>query len=95
MVPNLDQLDRHNLRIPSIPDLKRIIYYSNMESLPGVINWSDVKACADGSSFGALEKIKVRPEDIGNIQFTSGTTGLPKAAALTHFRLLEHSFPDF
>ena len=28
------------------------------------------------------------PEHIGNIQFTSGTTGMPKAAALTHFRIV-------
>lgn len=30
----------------------------------------------------------VRPENILNLQFTSGSTGLPKAAALTHYGML-------
>lgn len=32
-----------------------------------------------------------RPEDVCNIQFTSGTTGRPKAAALTHIGLLNNA----
>lgn len=33
----------------------------------------------------------LRPEDVCNIQFTSGTTGRPKAAALTHIGLLNNA----
>ena len=32
----------------------------------------------------------IKPEDTTNIQFTSGTTGSPKAATLSHFSLLNN-----
>jgi len=32
-----------------------------------------------------------RPEDTANIQFTSGTTGMPKAAALNHYSLTNNA----
>ncbi|KAK6504316.1 hypothetical protein TWF506_002519 [Arthrobotrys conoides] len=34
--------------------------------------------------------IDVKPEDVCNIQFTSGTTAMPKAASLTHINILNN-----
>lgn len=41
-----------------------------------------------------LDEIRptVRPDDAVNIQFTSGTTGLPKAAALSHRNILNNGY---
>lgn len=32
----------------------------------------------------------MKPDDITNIQFTSGTTGHPKGASLTHFNIVNN-----
>ena len=41
-----------------------------------------------------INKIKefIKPEDLANLQFTSGTTGLPKGAALSHFGLVNNGY---
>jgi len=70
--------------------------------------WIDEDGCPDeagarrfsellglpGANRGLLENVRrnVRAGDAVNIQFTSGTTGLPKAAALSHRNLLNNGF---
>lgn len=52
-------------------------------------SYNDLIARAGNSDIdiAKLEKA-VQPHDILNLQFTSGSTGLPKAAALTHRGML-------
>ncbi|EPS39710.1 hypothetical protein H072_6525 [Dactylellina haptotyla CBS 200.50] len=44
----------------------------------------------DGGSNPAPLNIEMSPDDICNIQFTSGTTAMPKAASLTHINILNN-----
>ncbi len=46
---------------------------------------------ADPSSLQAVEG-RLDPDQPTNIQFTSGTTGLPKGATLTHFNIVNNGF---
>ncbi|KXJ85715.1 hypothetical protein Micbo1qcDRAFT_127508 [Microdochium bolleyi] len=46
-----------------------------------------------GTSYRALEQAekRVKPEDVINLQFTSGTTGAPKAAMLTNINVINNA----
>jgi long-subunit acyl-CoA synthetase (AMP-forming) len=52
----------------------------------GTLTYEDFIDIGNGISIDELHTAEreVKDEDIVNIQFTSGTTGLPKAALLTH-----------
>jgi long-subunit acyl-CoA synthetase (AMP-forming) len=62
------------------------------ETLPGLreviplSSWDEF--AASGASEGALPN--VLPEDVAQIQYTSGTTGAPKGARLTHRNLVNN-----
>ncbi|KAB0800643.1 hypothetical protein PPYR_06383 [Photinus pyralis] len=72
-----------------VPTLKTIIMISQ-QKLRGTFNYCEVLGMADET--GIEQQSKVSPDDICNIQFSSGTTGLPKAACLTHFQILNVAY---
>jgi fatty-acyl-CoA synthase len=56
-------------------------------------NFSELLRCAPADSASLRDaRHEVRPDDAVNIQFTSGTTGLPKAATLSHRNILNNGF---
>lgn len=55
----------------------------------------DVTLFSSALQIGArcgLDPVKVQPDDVALLQYTGGTTGLPKAAMLTHTNLLASAF---
>ena len=68
-----------------LPGLRRIVFLGD-EKQPGMLSWPEFLALAaetDKDAVDAREKT-VEPEDIFLIQHTSGTTGVPKGAMMTH-----------
>src|SRR5438105_9079581 len=61
---------------------------------PGVLNWSDFQAEAAVVDESELvrQQAQRKADDVVNIQFTSGTTGFPKGAMLTHRNLLLNAY---
>ena len=56
---------------------------------PGSLRWSDVMAAADP---GSLPAVEIDPDDDATIFYTSGTTGFPKGAQLTHRGSVDNLF---
>ena len=78
----------------AVPSLQEVIIVDNSEGrinrslLRPTIAYDDV--LSEGSSLDSLPKQSLQPDEIVNIQFTSGTTSLPKAACLTHRSILNN-----
>lgn len=80
------------LESAKLPSLKTVIQIGN-GTVPGFMRFSDLLATGDPAdqavhSLGA----RLRNTDTINIQFTSGTTGSPKGATLTHRNVLNNGF---
>jgi long-chain acyl-CoA synthetase len=73
-----ERLDRM-LPLPGIAGDALIVGVRLTNPIDGVLAWSDV--IADG---GAMPDVKVDPDSDACIFYTSGTTGVPKGAQLTH-----------
>jgi fatty-acyl-CoA synthase len=93
VAPELDQATVGELRCAALPQLRTVIQIGGRSS-PGILAFDDVAGLADGAS---IERLRARAsqlqfDDPINIQFTSGTTGAPKGATLTHHNLLNNGF---
>jgi fatty-acyl-CoA synthase len=98
----IPELEEGNTKITSetFPNLSRVILYDPDDPLhtgaptPGFTTWQAVIQAADTISQQELEKRtqQLDRDDVINIQYTSGTTGFPKAVMLTHHNILNNAW---
>lgn len=77
-----------------LPALERVITIgSDPAGGPRDLTWDEVVAAGDSADLVALElrEALLDPDDSINIQYTSGTTGNPKGATLTHHNILNNA----
>ncbi|MBF9030863.1 AMP-binding protein [Rhodobacterales bacterium HKCCE3408] len=88
IAPELPSATPGMLRSDALPDL-RLVLTCGAENHPGCRRFDEVAAApADPAR---LDAIPLHPDDAINIQFTSGTTGRPKGATLTHRNIVNNA----
>ncbi|PBB29949.1 AMP-binding protein [Mesorhizobium sp. M1A.F.Ca.IN.020.06.1.1] len=91
LAPEIAKAEPGKLEAEKLPSLKIVIRMGEDNS-PGMFNFGDVLAMAGRDEHDSLDRISesLRPGDAINIQFTSGTTGAPKGATLTHSNIVNN-----
>lgn len=82
------------------PHLRRIVLYdpdkpmATRKPAKGFMAWQDVVEAGTGASMARLDAItgELSCHDPINIQYTSGTTGFPKAVLLSHYNILNNAY---
>ena len=90
--PEIDR-EASSLQAAKLPQLKHVVVLDDGPHPRGTRLFSQLLSLAGPGHRGRLDGLSAAldPDDAINIQFTSGTTGSPKGATLTHFNIVNNA----
>jgi fatty-acyl-CoA synthase len=100
VIPELREQRPSKFESREFPHLRKVVLYDprdpaeTPQPYPGFSTWTDVLDAADAVPAEEVERAAemLDRDDPISIQFTSGTTGLPKAVQLTHHNILNNAY---
>ncbi len=92
LLPEIQTSEPGRLQSERLPDLEWLIRLGDDIS-PGFLNFTDLPSLASDDHRRRLDDLagNLQFDEPINIQFTSGTTGAPKAATLTHHNIVNNA----
>jgi fatty-acyl-CoA synthase len=99
LIPELKDSVPSEHELSDFPHLRRIVIYDPEKPdmatcpFPGCHTWNDIHESAQSVTMNELDAVtaSIDVDDPVNIQYTSGTTGTPKAVVLTHHNILNNA----
>lgn len=93
LAPELQHNAPGALRAVRLPHLKGIVNFAD-DTFSGMWRWADFMRLADQVTPAAVADVQatLSMDDPINIQYTSGTTGFPKGATLSHHNILNNGY---
>lgn len=87
--PELKKSEPGKLVCRKLPMLKNVVFLGDRK-LPGMFTWDELLALGRQVDDAALKarQDSLDPDDVINMQYTSGTTGFPKGVQLSHTNLI-------
>lgn len=82
----------NDLNSEKLPMLKKVIYAGKEQTPYGMIAFNDLYSIANNVSMQQFYDLanSLSPDDVINMQYTSGTTGFPKGVMLTHKNIINN-----
>jgi fatty-acyl-CoA synthase len=93
LVPEIDSSTEGRVASAAFPQL-RLLVQLGPRAARGFLAFDTLCAAGEAVPLDQVQAIETRldPDEPVNIQFTSGTTGAPKGATLTHFNIVNNGF---
>ena len=93
LVPEIDTCSKNKLCPAKLPELRHVIVMNNVENFDGLWSFEDIVELGEHASEQELceSENNLQHKDAINIQFTSGTTGQPKGATLSHYNIVNNA----
>ncbi|MCA1053960.1 AMP-binding protein [Rossellomorea aquimaris] len=91
--PELADSEPGHLHSEKLPKLKNVIVMGDKQ-FPGTFKWDDVMTLGGEIGDELLDERlnDLSPDEVINMQYTSGTTGFPKGVMLTHANIVNNAY---